>query len=291
MIKSKSKVISISILLVLILAPILFPLETYLQTLGIYTFAGGLLMLMVGVPVTFIAGFITTRVSRFSLLLNIILHVIPAFIVGLCLNTGHFHIESLFFIGIPVFASAIFFVVDEIIFHKKNLIKKTRKYIFLFPIAVYLLFAGPVFIKGFVAKHAAEQIKQKEVPTVTLHFNNQYIPIKSSYCWTSDGEGCVYETEPFPLPEESVDGVKEIQLSIPGTLDFQFDNSKGEPTIYAYLFDGNEKKKLKEIGTSIDLPSDIPEQGIKFVVKWDNNETIWFLIGVRTGIPTNGRTF
>ena len=246
-------------------------------------------MIMVGIPVTFLAGMMTRRIKRYTHVVNFLIHLLPAIIVSLVLFGPSF--LSMPYAGLPIFASTVFYVMDEVIYQKIDLRGRLVKGIFLIPVAVFLLFVGPSLFTGFLSHQTATQIHEKGSPKVSLTFDGETIPIKSSYCWTSDGEGCVYGTEPFPLPEEKVNNVKEITLTSPSILDFSFKNSEGDPTIYAYYHDGQDFREIEESGSKVEIPDDIPEQAIKFVMKWDNNEIVWFFVGVRTGIPTNGRTF
>ncbi len=291
MIKDKLKVSLISILLVLLLAPILFPMESYFQAMVIYALIGGALMLLIGVPVTFLAGVITKRTKRAIHFVNFMIHILPAFLVSIKMFNPGSTLLSDPYAGLPIFASSVFYVVDEVIYQKIDLKGWLAKGIFLIPISVFLLFVGPSLSTGLFHHITATQIQVKGAPEVALTFHGEEIPINSSYCWTSDGDGCVYGTEPFPLPEEKVKNVKEITMSSPSTLDFSFENSVGEPTIYAYYHDGKDFKEIEEAGNKINISNDIPEQAIKFVVKWDNNEMVKFFVGVRTGILSNGRTF
>ncbi|UXH43269.1 hypothetical protein N5C46_16440 [Rossellomorea vietnamensis] len=291
MIKDKLKVSFISILLVLLLAPILFPMESYFQAMVIYALIGGALMLLVGVPATFLAGVVTKKIKRAIHLVNFIIHVLPALLVSIKMFTPVSTLFSMPYAGLPIFASTVFYVVDEVIYQKIDLKGRLAKGIFLIPVAVFLLFVGPSLFTGFSSHLTATQIKEKGSPEVALIFQGEEIPINSSYCWISDGDGCVYGTDPFPLPEEKVKNVKEITMTSPATLDFSFENSEGEPTIYAYYHDGKGFKEIEAAGNKINISNDIPEQAIKFVVKWDNNKMVKFFVGVRTGILTNGRTF
>ncbi|UTE77323.1 hypothetical protein [Rossellomorea sp. KS-H15a] len=248
-------------------------------------------MIVVGIPVTILAGVVTRKMKQYIHIINFIIHILPAFLVSVIMFGHALPLLSMPYAGVPIFASTIFYVVDEVIYQKIDLRGRFVKGIFLIPAAVYLLYVGPSLYTGFLASQSSTQINEKGSPKVSLTFDGEEIPIKSSYCWTPDGEGCVYGTDPFPLPEEKVKNVKEITMTSPATLDFSFENSEGEPTIYAYYHDGKDFKEIEEAGNKINISNDIPEQAIKFVVKWDNNEMVKFFVGVRTGILTNGRTF
>lgn len=248
MIKSKLKAVFLSIVLVLLLTPILFPLESYLQSVGIFSLVGGVLMIVVGIPVTFLAGVVTRKMKQYIHIINFIIHILPAFLVSVIMFGHALPLLSMPYAGVPIFASTIFYVVDEVIYQKIDLRGRFVKRIFLIPAAVCLLFVGPSLYTGFLASQTSTQINEKGSPKVFLTFDGEEIPINSSYCWTSDGEGCVYGTEPFPLPAGKVNNVKEITITSPATLDFSFSNSVGEPTIYAYYHDGQNFKKNRKSG-------------------------------------------
>ncbi|MGR3762887.1 hypothetical protein [Rossellomorea sp. NS-SX7] len=289
MIKRKAASILISIPTVILVTSLLFPMESPLTTLSLYTFYGGFLMITAGAPVSILAGMITTKIKWQPHLVNFLIHMGPSIVISFFMF-GDMGFSPFF--GIPLVAASIFFIVDEIVFHKVSLKRKKAKWMFAIPLVLFSVFGAPYYFIGLKGQYTSSQINQKGPPSVTLLTGEEPESIRSSYCWTSDGTGCSYDTNPFPLPpEEGVDFVDEIELKEPTALKFQFDNSKGEPTLHAYYNDGSGKKMIKTEGSEITIPSDIPEQGVKIVAKWDNHEIVWFFVGVRTGIPTNGRTF
>lgn len=291
MIKNKLKVIIISFLLVILIAPILFPLESYSQTVGIYASIGSVLIIFVGIPVTFLAGVITRRMKRHAHAVNFLIHILPAVIISVTMFDSIFIAFTLPFASVPIFASTVFYVVDEVIYHKIDLSGRLQKGIFFIPIAVTLLFVGPSLYNGYMTHQATTQLSEKGPPKAILTFAGEDIPITGGYCWASNGEDCADNPKPFPLPESRVNNVKEVTITSPALLDFTFEKSVGKPTISAYYHDGNHFKEIKKAGSKVEIPGDIPEQAIKFVVTWENNEIFAFFVGVRTGVPTNGRTF
>ncbi|WLR42253.1 hypothetical protein LC087_16200 [Bacillus carboniphilus] len=291
MLKQKCKISFISILLSLLLLPVFFPvdlpfhfsieglLDSYFQSLLFYIVYGTIFMITIGVPVNFLAGTITKSITKFTHIINLLIHVIPAFLFFSPLLFLFSLQESLLFIGMAVFSASIFFVVDEIIYHKINLKTRRATLLYFVPLLTYLTFTGPSFVQILDNNITSAQIEKKGRPIVTAIINGEEIKINSSYSWSSHGGGEVYDTDPYLIHPKN--GMDDIYFTDPLTsITFNFDNNSGQPEFYAYYYENNEKKKVKIVDSTIELPNNIPSQLVKFVATWDNHERISFVIGV-----------
>ncbi|WP_421381545.1 hypothetical protein ACOJQI_20400 [Bacillus salacetis] len=294
MLKQKLKVSLISILASTILLPLFFPIDmpfsfsaadylaSYSKSFLFYAGFGGIFMILIGLPVNFIAGLITKYTAKFTHIANFVIHLLPAILFGGLIFPFSWP-DSLPFMAMPAFSAAIFFIVDEILFHKVNLRSHKAKLIFLIPPAAYILFMSPTLITHLQTEIIKAQIDKKGAPVVTATINGQAAPIRSTYCWTNDGEGCVYDTEPFILPRAR--GIEGLEGEVPFTespadLTFDFQNSAGEPSCYAYYHDGTKVKKVKIEDLTLKLPDNMPDQLVRFLAEWDTHEKVWFYVGV-----------
>jgi hypothetical protein len=294
--KQKIRVSVIAISISFLLLPILYPIdlpfgltllevimsgvENYLRGFFLYLSVGIVFIGVIGIPVNLLAGILVQKSKRFKHLVNFVIHLLPAFMVSV-----FFNFWEVPFIEIPVIVASIFFVVDEVIYLKINLKRKGYALILLVPILMYFIFNGPGILQNLEGKQTADNINKKGPPTITLEVQGKKIPWKEQvgYCWSSH-DGCVEDTEPFLLPIDPI-GITELTISGPTEFKFIFGNSVGDPEIILYYMEDEFEtiKAIRVVNSQVEIPATIPEQAVKVVAKWDNNEMVNFLIALRTG--------
>ncbi|NMH68338.1 hypothetical protein HF072_06050 [Bacillus sp. RO3] len=239
-------------------------------------------MLLIGAPVNFLAGVIT-GITKYTHVANFLIHLVPAILIGLFMFSWSWP-DLLPFVGMFAVSASVFFVVDEIIYHKVNLKSHKVKLLFTIPLIAYFTFMGPTYINTLENKITSAQIDKKGPPVVKATINGQEVGIRSTYCWTSDGDGCAYDKEPYLIPPgRGIEGLEDIHFTEPPSpISFDFKKSVGEPEFYAYYFQDGEKKEVKIQNSTLELPEGIPNQLVRLLAKWDNHERVWFYIGVFT---------
>jgi hypothetical protein len=240
-------------------------------------------ILIIGIPVTTFAGYITERIIRFKTIVNFMIHTVPAFIFGSLFFQEVFQETfPFYFIMIPVIIASIFFAVDEIYIRKKDRSKR-----FLFALIPILLW-GIIFMPGYLEKvkdtRTMNEIDKRPLPKPEVRVNEETAIIeKSSACWDSEkSSGCPIDKDLILLPightginEFKVAGEAKIRIVMKNTdLDYKFQ-------IY-YLQDG----KVRRIDVSNEefvLPANIQEQIVKVTAIMENSQRISFPIGIRNG--------
>lgn len=279
--KKKIIVSLISIVISILILPLILGeygnnfIHDYLGLILIYSLFASPFMILLGIPVNIIAGFVLKKVTRFKPFINLLLHSVPALIIGVILFN-----EEFFLIFIPVFISSIFFVVDTLVFLRESTSKK--KY---FVLIVPFIFLLTLLTPNLIDKWQFSQIQNEELPLVELDVNGEVVEITPNTCWDSDGSnGCPVDNKPYLLPIDPI-GINEfnVEKEVEIKTRVHIPNSKRDYSISVFYIDGKKIKDLKVEGNEFLIPTHIQEQVVKVNITMDNSQKVSFQYGIRTG--------
>ncbi|MEM5017666.1 hypothetical protein WKH31_15335 [Metabacillus indicus] len=279
-VKRRTKTIVLSIIISLLVFPIVLGFESrgnllmqYGRNFVFCTVFGGPFLLIAGVPVHLLAGFIVEKSKRFKLTVSFLIHILPAAAIGFALFG-----EAAFLIGIPVISAAVFFAVDALIFRRVIQPVKIAG-IVLLPVLIYGLMCLPQLIQ----KAEFRAIQNEPRPMAELTVNEQTSSIRLGTCWDSDdSSGCPIDREPYLLPTDDV-GVAEFQVNGEAFAELNFLNTDRSFTLEVYYLTDNGVEKIKTDQNGFTLPDGIKEQVIKGTATMDNSQKVSFSVGIRSG--------
>ncbi|MEK3805426.1 hypothetical protein MHB63_02340 [Bacillus sp. FSL H8-0547] len=276
----RTKTIVLSIIISLLVFPIALGFENngnllmeYARNFVFCTVYGGPFLLIAGVPVHLLAGFIVGKVKRFKLTVSFFIHILPAAIIGFALFG-----EAGFLIGIPVISASVFFAADAVIYRRVSHPAKIAGVVLL-PALIYVLMCIPQLIQ----KVEFQAIQNEPEPMAELTVNEETSPIRLSTCWDSDdSSGCPIDREPYLLPTDDV-GVAEFQVNGEAFAELNFLNTDRSFTLEVYYLTENGVEKIKTDQNGFTLPDGIKEQVIKGTATMDNSQKVSFSVGIRSG--------
>lgn len=293
MIKRKLLVSFISIVLSILLFPFILGmeyswfqsefLEAYLNSLfwlGLFN----LMVLLAGIPVTFVAGFITSKMSenKYIVLLNLFIHLTPGIIILAVSKPS----TSLFFFiipGVPLFVGSIFFAVDELLRRKKHKFNGLIG-IFLIPLVACGAIVFPSNLNQAADKKQMEVINETPIPEVEVTYNGTIAHLVNlTDCWELEHSDCEDQKDPFLLPIDPT-GLTEYKVQGTPELLVKLNETEAKYTLRAYYLVDGKIEKINGKGNKIKFPPNLQEQAIRIVVQQDNNRKLFFHIGFRTGI-------
>ncbi|WP_411334801.1 hypothetical protein ACK1LH_06395 [Metabacillus indicus] len=279
-VKRRTKTIVLSIIISLLVFPIVLGFESrgnllmqYRRNFVFCTVYGGPFLLIAGVPVHLLAGYIVGKIKKFKLTVSFLIHILPAAFIGFALFG-----EAAFLIGIPVISAAVFFAVDAVIYRRVNHPIKIAGVVLL-PALIYVLMCIPQLIQ----KAEFRAIQNEPEPMAELTVNEQTSPIRLGTCWDSDdSSGCPIDREPYLLPTDDV-GVAEFQVNGEAFAELNFLNTDRSFTLEVYYLTDNGVEKIKTDQNGFTLPDGIKEQVIKGTATMDNSQKVSFSVGIRSG--------
>lgn len=217
------------------------------------------LMIVVGVPVTLFAGFLTRGYTgHIRTILNFLIHIIPAVLVALVL----FHL--LFLSVFTGTVALIFFVFDEYALNKSRKDdRKFPKWVFLLPFSAVVTITGwnvynhyhfEISTNSIKAKAAAGEMElvissgedEIEIPNMPERFESEAgfenLPIN-------------YRIAPFqaPLDDNLNKGIPKIKAGQGDSLDIHYKNGEPDKIRVIYLMEGGRKEKVLD-GSVFRLP-------------------------------------
>ncbi|KEZ52485.1 hypothetical protein [Metabacillus indicus] len=276
----RTKTIVLSIIISLLVFPAVLGFENsenllmeYARNFVFCTVYGGPFLLIAGVPVHLLAGFIVEKIERFKLTVSFLIHILPAAAIGFALFG-----EAAFLIGIPVISAAVFFAVDALIFRRVIHPAKIAG-IVLLPVLIY----GLMCIPQLIQKAEFRDIKNEPRPMAELTVNEQTSSIRLGSCWDSDdSSGCPIDREPYLLPTDDV-GVTEFQVDGEAFAELNFLNTDRSFTLEVYYLTDDGVEQIKTDQNGFTLPDGIKEQVIKGTATMDNSQKVSFSVGIRSG--------
>ncbi|MGD6793131.1 hypothetical protein [Metabacillus indicus] len=275
----RTKTIVLSIIISLLVFPIAVGFENngnllmeYARNFVLCTMYGGPFLLVIGVPVHLLAGYIVEKSKRFKLTVSFLIHILPAAIIGFALFG-----EAGFLIGIPVISASVFFAADAVIYRRVS--RPAIAGIVLLPVLIY----GLMCIPQLIQKAEFRAIQNEPEPMAELTVNEQTSPIRLGTCWDSDdSSGCPIDREPYLLPTDDV-GVAEFQVNGEAYAELNFLNTDRSFTLEVYYLTDNGVEKIKTDQNGFTLPDGIKEQVIKGTATMDNSQKVSFSVGIRSG--------
>ncbi|AJD92201.1 hypothetical protein JMA_28840 [Jeotgalibacillus malaysiensis] len=225
---------------------------------------------------TLLAGVVTRKLSNSKHLVN--------FLIFLDITLFDSLIETLPFTARPIIAASIFYMFDEIIFHRINLKNHKAKLVFVVPVLTSILLIGPAMFQSIDNELTQSTIDKKGSPSVIIKIDNEQRSIQSQSCWVSTDEICVNNLEPTIIPAHlGTEGLESIPFPEPGqNLSLDFQNSIGPPDVTLHFYQHNNMNSVNEMTIDPDnftIPEDTPMQIMKVFVRWSNNEQMSFNLG------------
>ncbi|WP_270180210.1 hypothetical protein [Alkalihalobacillus sp. CinArs1] len=260
-------------------------------TTFLFTFYGVPIMLMIGTPVNILAGFITRNLVPFRFWVNLMIHIIPAYIAGILLFNGYlFQGDGGFLQLFPLGIACIYFIYDELIYHDGRH-KKSALLLPLVPVVILGTAYMPILIEIYAQETTVDRIEESGPPVAEVTLQNDSKKISTDYC--TEGytyNSCHEETKPTILPLADI-GDTTFIYNGPAQLSFEVTNAESVSFEYVVTYYVNSKQKQLKSKTlasdTVTLPADIPEQIIKVEGYGNKDEKITFFVGLRNGVRYN----
>jgi hypothetical protein len=262
---------------------ILYFFQEYFRKLFFYGIISIQFILIIGIPVTIFAGYITGKLIRFKTIVNFMIHTVPAFIFGILFFQEAFQETfPFYFIMIPVIIASIFFAVDEIYIRKKD---RSNKFLFaLVPILLWGIIFMPGYLEQVKDTRTMNEINELPLPKPEVSVNEETAVIeKSSACWDSDeSSGCPIDKDPLLLPIDHT-GINEFKIAGEAKIRIAMKNTDLDYKFQVYYLQDGEVKRIDVSNKEFVLPANIQEQIVKVTAIMENSQRISFPIGIRNG--------
>jgi hypothetical protein len=219
---------------------ILYLIKEYRNSILLYGFYALPFMVCLGVPVTLLAERSIKKVKKFKVILNFLIHIIPAILFGFFL----FYKLPLLLMGIPVIVAAIFFAVDEILQKERNI--GIKAFFALVPMIITGIVLAPSILEKAETKRVMHEMDMNGPPQPVINVNGMTADIeRPNACWDSDGStGCPINKNPYILPIDPV-GIDEFKVSGGIKVKIKMNNTDQDFTLQAYYIHQNETKEIK----------------------------------------------
>lgn len=272
-IKRKIVASALSMGISILVVPIFSITEGYFSMLVWFGLYMTPLMLLIGVPVSFLATYLLKRKPRFLIVWNALIHLLPAVVVGYLL----FPLTPFMFLIVLV--ASIFFAVDTLYYYQLTTLRYKTAVLLVIALTSFL-----VFLPTLVQTVESFYINRVGPPQVELRVNGKEVAGGSSSCWSSEEDGCgVGNQDPFLLP---IDPVANNELQVGDEVEVEarlIDFEEDDYYIEIYYYQDDEIQSMRFEEEVFLLPKGLKEQMVKLSIVTDNGWKLYQSFGLRNG--------
>lgn len=241
------------------------------------------IVLLAGIVVTFIAGFIIKKIgeNKYIVLINLLIHILPGLVI--LIISSPISVNFLIIKGIPLVVGSIFFAVDELLQWKKHKFNGLIALI-LIPFIIWGIIIFPSILDQVEDKKHLKVVEETPIPEVVITYKGEEGKLVNlSDCWEHENSVCEDEKDPFLLPIDPT-GLTEYEVRDTPELKVTLKGTKEKYKIRAYYIQNGDTMQAIGKGNKIEFPSNLQEQAVRIIVHQENNQRLSFHVGFRTGI-------